>query len=70
LFKNLKQKVMKNSKKLYRCADGLVGGVAGGLADYFGIDRSWIRIIWLLLILGYGFGALPYIIMWMIVPEE
>ena len=59
------------AKKLYRIREGRkIAGVCGGLADYFDIDPTIIRLIWLLLVLGFGSGVLLYLIAWLIVPEE
>ncbi len=57
-------------KKLYRSPkDGMLGGVASGLAYYFGMDVVWMRIIWIILIFPGGLSAWAYIILWLIVPE-
>jgi phage shock protein PspC (stress-responsive transcriptional regulator) len=57
--------------RLYRSRDNrMLGGVAGGLADYLGIDPSLVRIGWVLLFLAGGIGLLLYIVMWIVVPEE
>lgn len=58
------------SRKLYRDTEkGMIGGVATGLAHYFGIQAVWIRIfIIVLVILGYGTGILAYIILWIVTP--
>ena len=42
------------TKKLYRVRDGIIAGVCGGLADFFGLDPSLIRIATLILILFGG----------------
>ncbi len=58
-------------KKLYRSRKNKVlGGVCGGLGDYFDIDPVLIRIIFAVALIFHGFGVLAYIIMWIIVPEE
>jgi phage shock protein C len=58
-------------KKLYRSRkQRLVVGVCGGLAEYFNVDATIIRLILVILLLPGGFpGLIPYIIMWVIVPE-
>jgi phage shock protein C len=58
-------------KKLYRSRkQRLVAGVCGGLAEYFNVDATIIRLILVILLLPGGFpGLIPYIIMWVIVPE-
>ncbi len=57
-------------KKLYRDKDGgMIGGVSAGLGHYFGIDKVWIRIFFLILLLSYGIGLIPYLILWIVMPE-
>lgn len=57
-------------KKLYRDKDGgMIGGVLAGLGHYFGVDKVWIRIIFLALFFAYGTGLLAYIILWIVMPE-
>jgi len=49
----------------------MIGGVAAALANYFGIDVTIVRLIWVLLLLPGGLpGLVPYIIMWIITPSE
>ena len=57
-------------KKLVRSANKKIAGVCGGLADYFGLDASIIRIVWLLCLLLGGFGFLAYLIMWIVMPTQ
>ena len=57
--------------KLYRSrTDRMLFGVCGGLAKYFGIDSSLMRIIMVLLALAGGVGVLMYFVMAFIVPLE
>lgn len=58
-------------KKLYRSkSDRFIAGVCGGLGDYFNLDPSWIRILFVLLLLAAGSTLLVYLIMWLVVPEQ
>ena len=58
-------------KRLYRSrANHILGGVCGGLGDYFRLDPVLIRLIWLILILFGGIGLILYIIAWVIIPLE
>ena len=60
----------KGNRKLYRDKDGgMIGGVLSGLGYYFGIDKVWIRIIFLVLLFTFGIGIIPYIILWIVMPE-
>jgi phage shock protein PspC (stress-responsive transcriptional regulator) len=56
-------------KRLYRShSNRVIGGVCGGLGDYFSIDPVLIRLVWLLLILFGGIGLVLYLIAWLIIP--
>ncbi len=58
-------------KKLYRSrTDRMIWGVCGGLAKYFGIDATIIRLIAILLIFAGGFGIVAYLILAIVVPLE
>ncbi len=46
-----------------------IGGVCGGIAEYFGIDATLVRIITLVLIFAVGSGLLLYIIAWLVMPS-
>lgn len=57
-------------KRLYRDEnDKVFGGVCSGLANYFGIDVVVMRIIFVILAVSFGFGLLPYLILWIAVPS-
>ena len=58
-------------KKLYRDTDErIIGGVASGLGHYFGIDRVWIRLILIILVLSsIGGVVFVYILLWALIPE-
>jgi len=61
--------IYRTAKKFFRDPDDrLVGGVASGVANYFGIDAVWIRLFFVGA-LFFGFGFLFYIILWMAIPE-
>ena len=50
--------------------DRWIGGVCGGIGRATGLD-SWVwRLIFTVLFLGFGFGVLLYILLWIFVPEE
>ena len=58
-------------KRLYRSqTDRMIWGVCGGLAKYFDIDPTIIRIIFVVLIFANGLGILAYIILAIVVPLE
>ncbi len=48
----------------------MLAGVCGGLADYFGVDVTLIRVIFVVLAVMGGAGLVIYLAMWLLVPEE
>jgi phage shock protein C len=60
------------TKRLIRPREGrMIGGVAAGIANYFGIDVTIIRVIWMLLLLPGGLpGFIPYVVLWILMPAE
>ncbi len=57
-------------KKLYKSrTDKKLCGVCGGIAEYFEIDSTIIRLLWVLLAFFVGSGILAYIIAALIMPE-
>lgn len=64
-------KKMKPYKKLWRSrTDRKIAGVCGGLADYFGVDPLWIRLIFVVFFLAGGAALIAYFIMWLLIPLE
>ncbi len=58
-------------KKLYRSEkDKLIAGVAGGVAEYFEIDSTIVRIIFIGSSIAWGAGFWIYLAMWLLVPTE
>jgi phage shock protein PspC (stress-responsive transcriptional regulator) len=59
-------------KKLYLSeTDKKIGGVCGGLGEYFERDPTIVRILFVLLILfSFGFGILAYLALWLIIPKR
>jgi|SRR3989304_4150264 len=61
----------KQTTKLYRSEkDRIVGGVCAGLGEFFQIDSSVIRLIFVLITIFGGGGLLLYLILWLIVPSK
>lgn len=59
------------SRRLTLSEDSVIGGVCGGIAEYFGWDPTVVRVIWLILIVfGIGSPILIYIILWIIMPSR
>ncbi|MFR1814685.1 PspC domain-containing protein [Dysgonomonas capnocytophagoides] len=64
------QKKMRSEKKLYRNPDDKkIAGVCSGLAEYFNIDVTLMRIIFVVVLFGYGATLLVYIVLWIAMPE-
>ena len=58
-------------KKLYRSRkDRMLGGVCGGIAQYFNIDPTIVRLLWAFITLAWGVGLVAYLVAWLIIPEE
>lgn len=58
-------------KRLYKSRENrMVGGVCGGIAEYFGIDPTLVRLAWVVLAALFGSGILAYIIAAIIIPER
>ncbi len=64
---------MSNDKQLTRSTDDRwIAGVCGGLSEYFGIDSTLMRIIFVLVTLIFSFvigGLIIYAILWILMPE-
>ncbi|MFH0917123.1 MAG: PspC domain-containing protein [bacterium] len=58
-------------KRLQRSrTEKMVGGVCGGLAQYFDVDPTIVRILWVIITLLGGAGIILYIVLWVIMPLE
>ncbi len=58
-------------KKLTKSTvDRKIFGVCGGLAEYFGVDSTWVRLAVVLFTLAGGSGVIAYLIAALIIPEE
>lgn len=65
------KKEPRRPRRLYRSEkDRLIGGVAGGMGEFFGLDSTIIRVLFVLLALGGGAGILMYLILWIVIPSE
>ena len=61
---------MNNGKKLRKSStDKKIFGVCGGIAEYFGIDSTIVRIIWTILAFIWGSGVILYFIVALIMPD-
>lgn len=60
-----------NQSKLVRSeTDRIIAGVAGGIAKYFNVDTTLVRLIFVLITVFGGSGILIYIVLWIIIPRE
>lgn len=60
-----------NNSRLCRIGQGrVIAGVAGGIAEFFGMDPTIVRLLFVLLVVFGGSGILLYIILWIILPEK
>ncbi len=59
----MKKQLMRSGR------DKKIAGVCAGVAHYFDIDPTIVRVIWGVLAFAYGAGVVAYIILWIIAPE-
>ena len=58
-------------KLLLRSQNRLIAGVCGGLADYFDVDPTIVRLLYVMLTFCTAFsGVLIYPVLWFIIPEK
>lgn len=58
-------------RRLYRSReDRVIGGVCGGLAEYFGLNSGGLRIAALIMIVFLGLSLWVYIILWVVIPKS
>lgn len=58
-------------KKLCRSSQNkMLGGVCGGLGEYFNIDPTLIRLAMIIAIFGAGAGLVLYLLAWVLIPNE
>jgi len=63
--------MVKKTKRIYRSGkEKILGGVCGGLGEYFNIDPTIVRLLWILFCLVWGIGILFYFIAWFIIPRN
>jgi phage shock protein C len=65
------KEISMQPKKLKRSrSESMIAGVCGGLGEYFGIDPTLIRLVFVLLALLGGHGVLIYLILWIVIPRQ
>ena len=58
------------AKRLVRSDDRWIGGVAGGVANYFGVDPTLVRLLFVASLLLPGPQVLLYLILWLVIPNS
>ncbi|MCR5196532.1 MAG: PspC domain-containing protein [Pseudobutyrivibrio sp.] len=59
-----------NGKKLYKSRNKKICGVCGGIADYFNVDPTIIRLLWVFLTLAGGSGIIAYFIAALVMDDD
>ncbi len=49
--------------------DKKIGGVCGGFAEYFEVDATLVRLIWVIMALFAGWGVIGYLVCWLVMPH-
>ena len=58
-------------KRLYKIEEGkIIYGVCGGIAEYFNLDPTFVRILWIIFACSVGSGVVAYIICMLIMPKK
>lgn len=58
-------------RKLYKNTDNKkIAGVCQGVAEYFDIDPTIVRIVWFVFSWFYGIGIMLYVLLWIMLPEK
>lgn len=64
-------KILREHKKLYRSTQNKVlAGICGGLAEYFDVDPTVVRLLWILFSCLGGSGVIAYIICLFVIPQD
>lgn len=56
--------------KHFYLTNGKIGGVCGGIANYFDCDVTIVRLLTVLLVFGFGVSVIPYFLIWMLAPDD
>lgn len=61
----------RRSKRLYKDPnDKMIAGVASGVAKYFDVDTTLVRVLWAAAVVFGGFGFVAYVLLWLILDDE
>ncbi|HXK59370.1 MAG TPA: PspC domain-containing protein [Acidobacteriota bacterium] len=62
---------IEHTENKLRRQNGILAGVCGGLAEFYGLKPIWFRLLFLVLLLPGGLpGFLPYLILWVAIPKK
>lgn len=62
---------MTMTKRLTKSSSNrMIAGVCAGVANYFNIDPTVVRIAWAFLVVLFGSGVLLYLICWLLMPSD
>lgn len=60
-----------SDKKLTRSSNRIIAGVCAGLAEYFGLDVTMVRVLYVVLSVATAFsGTLVYLVLWILMPHS
>jgi phage shock protein C len=64
--------VMARKRLMRPRADRKIAGVCAGMAEYFDLDVTLVRVLWIVITFftGIVFGVIAYIVAWIVMPEE
>jgi len=65
-----KKTEVKDTRLARSESDKVIGGVCGGLGEFFNIDASLVRLIFVLITLFGGSGILLYLVLWLVIPPQ
>lgn len=58
------------AKRIYKSSQKMLCGVCGGIAEYFNLDPTIVRVLWVVLTLAGGSGIIAYIICALVIPDR
>lgn len=61
---------MRDKRLTRSTSNRILGGVAAGVAEYFDLDPTLVRVLWVVAVIFAGFGVLAYVILWVFLPED
>jgi len=61
---------MEQKRIMRSQSERMIAGVCGGLAEYFSVDPTLVRLIFVLAVLLNGIGLVLYMILWLVTPEK